>query len=218
MKNLLGKVPDKFSSTSISYNDTIINKFVEITNCFNNHFSTVAKKLSDKQHPSPTKFTDYLPPSNPSSMFLTPMNIVEMTRLIFELKPKLSAGVDHIPPIALRYHPDNSLHALIYIFNQSLCQGKFISEFKKAKVIPVFKKRNPKNILNYRPISLLLCLSKILEKIVYTRLYSLINIDNNISQQHFGFRHKHSTNHATTLLISNIVDASERKQLVLGIF
>ena len=77
-------------------------------------------------------------------MFFTSTNIVEVKRLISVLKPKLSTGVDHIPPIVLRYLPDNALNALTYKFNQSLGQGKFISEFKKAKVIPVFKKGNPK--------------------------------------------------------------------------
>ena len=73
--------------------------------------------------------------------------------------------------------------------------------------------------MNYRPISLLSSVSKILEKIVYARLHSFINMDNNLSHQQFGFRNKHSTNHATTLLISNIVDAFEKKkQLVMGIF
>ena len=220
MKNLLGKVRDKFSSTSISYNNAIINKLVEIANCFNDHFSTIAKKLNDKLPPSPTTFTDYLPPSNPSSTFLTPTNAVEVKKFISEVKPKLSAGVDHTPSIVLRYFPDNALNALTYIFNQSLCQRKFIHAFTKAKVIPVFKKGNPKNVLNYRPISLLSPLPKIFEKIVYTRSHSFININNNISLQQFGFRHKHLTIHATTLLISNIVDAFERKQPVglLGIF
>ena len=83
--------------------------------------------------------------------------------------------------------------------------------FKRAKIIPVFKKGNPKNVLNYRPISLLPSLSKILEKVVYTRLHSFINMNDNLSHQQFGFRRKHSTNQATTLLISNIVDAFEKK-------
>ena len=86
MKNLLGKVRDKSSSTSISYNNTIINKPFEIANCFNDHFSTIAEK-PNKLPPSPTKFTDYLPPSNPSSMFFTPTNIVEVKRLISVRKP-----------------------------------------------------------------------------------------------------------------------------------
>ena len=90
--------------------------------------------------------------------------------------------------------------------------------FKQAKIIPVFKKENPKNVLNYKPINLLPSLSKILEKIVYTRLHSFINMNDNLSHHQFGFRRKHSTNQATTLLISNIVDAFEKKQSVLGIF
>ena len=145
---------------------------------------------------------------------MTPANIAEIKRLIYELKPKLSAGIDQIPPLVLRYFPDNALHALSYIFNQSLCQSKFISMFKQAKIIPVFKKGNPKNVLNYRPISLLPSLSKILEKVVYNRLHSFININDNLSHQQFGFRRKHSTNQATTLLISNIVDAFEKKKTV----
>ena len=95
-----------------------------------------------------------------------------------------------------------------------------MSRFKQAKIIRVFKKGNPKNVLNYRPISLLPSLSKILEKVVYTRLHSsFINMNDNLSHQQFGFRRKHSTNQAITLLISNIVDAFEKKkQSVLGIF
>ena len=116
MKKVLGKVRDKFCSTSITCNNTIINKPVEIANCFNDHFSTIAEKLNDKLPPSPTKFTDYLPPSNPSPMFLVPKKycIVEVKRLISELKPKLSAGVDHtdLPPMVLRYLPHNALNAL----------------------------------------------------------------------------------------------------------
>ena len=51
-----------------------VNKPVEIANCFNHHFSTIAKKLTDKLPLSASKFTDYLPPPNPSSMFMTPTN------------------------------------------------------------------------------------------------------------------------------------------------
>ena len=66
-----------------------MNKPVEIADGFNDHFSTIAKKLTNKLPSSPTKFTDYLPPSNPSVMFMTPANIAEIKRLIYELKPKL---------------------------------------------------------------------------------------------------------------------------------
>ena len=193
MKSLIGKTRNKFGSTIIQYNGIFVNKHVEIANCFNDHFSTIAKNLTNKLPSSFIKFTDYLPPSNPSSMFMTPANIAEINRLIYELNSMLSAGIDQIPPFVLRYYPDNALHVLSYIFNQSLCQGKFISMFKQAKIIPVFKKGNPKNVLNYRPISLLPSLSKILEKVVYFKLHSFINMNDNLSHQQFGFRRKHST-------------------------
>ena len=60
MKSLTGKTRNKFSSTIIQYNGIFVNKPVEIANCFNNHFSTIAKKLTNKLPSSPTKFTDYL--------------------------------------------------------------------------------------------------------------------------------------------------------------
>ena len=90
--------------------------------------------------------------------------------------------------------------------------------FKQAKIIPVFKKGNPKNVLNYRPINLLPSLSKILEKLVYIRLHSFINMNDHLPHQQFGFRRKHSNNQATILLISKIVDASEKKTVNTRIF
>ena len=69
------------------------------------------------------------------------------------------------PPIVLRYLSDDALHALSYIFNLSLHQGKFPDAFKKTKIVPIFKKGDSKNLSNYRPISLLSSFSKLLKKL-----------------------------------------------------
>ena len=74
------------------------------------------------------------------------------------------------------------------------------------------------NISNYRPISLLSNLSKILEKVVYNRVYSFFTRFNPFSDHQFGFRHGHSTSHVITLLIENITPAFEKKQSILVIF
>ena len=105
-------------------------------------------------------------------MFFYPTCPQEIKRIISTLKPKLSSSWDGIPSFILKYLPKNIISILSYIFNQSLSQGKFISCFKHTKVIPLFKKGCPKDVSNYRPISLLSCFSKIIEKIVYIRLYS----------------------------------------------
>ena len=98
--------------------------------------------------------------------------------------PKLSAGWDGIPSIVLKYLPNNVISIISYIFNLSLSRGKFISNFKHAKIIPLFEKRSAKDISNYRPISLLSCFSKILEKLViimfilfWKNLMQLMNIN-----------------------------------------
>ena len=68
------------------------------------------------------------------------------------------------------------LFALCHILNLSLYQDRFITDFKKAKVILAHKKGQKTNVNYYRSVSLLLVLSKILLKIVYNRLHSFISL------------------------------------------
>ena len=107
-------------------------------------------------------FRQYLTSSNPS-LFLYPTSPQEIKSVI-DNKPKFSAGWDEMPSVILKYLPDIAVQCLCYIFNLSLGQGKFLSFFKRAKIIPLYKRGDPKLVSNYRPISLLSSFSKILEK------------------------------------------------------
>ena len=176
----------------------------EIANTFNTHFSAISCKLISQLPASAANHQDYLGSSNSSSMFFYPTCPQEIKRVISTLKPKLSSGWDGIPLFILKHLPKNVISILSYIFNQSLSQGKFIFCFKHTKVIPLFKKGCPKDVSNYRPISLLSCFSKIIEKLVYIRLYSFLNKFNLISENQFGFRRGHSTCHLTFLLTDQI--------------
>ena len=95
-------------------------------------------------------------------MFFYPTTTFKLSRLISETPSKFSPGWDGIPSILLKYLSINALSALSYVFNLPLSQGKFITFFKHAKVIPILKKGNTKNAANYRTISLLCNFSKIL--------------------------------------------------------
>ena len=114
-------------------------------------------------------------------------------KIISTLKPKLSSGWDGIPSFILKHLTKNVISILSYIFVQSLSQEKFISCFKHTKVISLFKKGCPKDVSNYRPTSLLSCFSKIIEKLVYIRLYSFQKKFNWIGETQFSFRRGHST-------------------------
>ena len=108
------------------------------------------------------------------SIFLNPTYFDEVDQIISSLKKKFSTGIDEIPPKALYYFPNRIIHCLVHIFNLSMSQGKFITSFKKAKVIPIYKKKIKSDMNNYRPISLLPVISKILEKIMHKRVHSFL--------------------------------------------
>ena len=88
----------------------------------------------------------------------------------------------------------------IYIFNLLLTTGIFPDRAKVAKVTPIFKKAEKCSISNYRPISVLLCFSKILEQIMYNKL-SLFYCFNILLNKQFRFRASHSNEHALLELI-----------------
>ena len=126
-------------------------------------------------------------------------------------KPKLCAGFDEIQMKLLK-SSDNIIMALYYIFNLSLSTGKVISDFKVAKVIPLYKKGDVRDINIYRPISLLSNMSKILEKIMYRRVISFLNRHNFFFENQFGFRKKCSTSQAISLLINSITNSFNKNE------
>jgi hypothetical protein len=87
--------------------------------------------------------------------------------------------------------PKNGIVMLTYIFNAVLRLHLWPKHLKVAKIILVLKPgKNPNHVTSYRPISLLSTISKLLEKLIYHRINSLID---EIPLHQFGFHHSHST-------------------------
>ena len=86
------------------------------------------------------------------------------------------------------------------LFNVCISTGVYPDSLKVAEVIPVFKKGNPNQTTNYRPISLLSQFNKIFESLLHSRIYSYLIRYNLLSDQQFGFK----KNSSTTLAISKI--------------
>ena len=110
------------------------------------------------------------------------------------------------------------IRPLHHIFNLSISNGVVPSQLKIAKIVPIFKSGLKTNIDNYRPISLLSTFSKILEKIIATRLTIFLNNNNILSSWQFGFRSKHSTIHPMIHLMNFVADSSNRKKHTIAIF
>ena len=95
--------------------------------------------------------------------------------------------------------------------------GVFSSVLKTAKEISVFKKDSKLDYSNYRPISLLSNIEKILEKLMYKRLYTFLN-KNVIYNLQFGFRQQYSTSHVLINITENIRKALDDKNIGGGVF
>ena len=158
------------------------------------------------------------PCSSQNSLYVFATTPHEINTIISEIKPKKSSGPDEVPTFLLHKFPPNILIALSHIFNLSIAQGVYLDAFKTAKVIPIFKKDSVLDVNNYRPISLLPAQSKILEKIMHRRLYSFLTNNNIYRKLQFGFRKKHSTNHAATAFIEYIRNAFESKEFAISVF
>ena len=96
--------------------------------------------------------------------------------------------------------------------------GVFPSVLKTTKVVPAFKKGSKVAYSNYRPIYLLSNIEKILEKLMYKRLYTSLNNDNIIYNLQFRFRQQYSTSHALINITEIIRKALDDGNIGCGVF
>ncbi|CAB3991987.1 Hypothetical predicted protein [Paramuricea clavata] len=106
---------------------------------------------------------------------------------LHKIDVKKAAGLDNIPPRLLKDTANVIARPLTKIINVSLEQGTVPDDFKLAKVIPVFKKGQPENMDNYRPISVLPTVSKLLEKAVHEQLYRFLTTNHLLNPYQCGF-------------------------------
>jgi hypothetical protein len=105
------------------------------------------------------------------------------------------------------------------LINRSFVQGTYFERLKTSKVLPIYK--NSDNLLdvnNYRPISLLSNINKIIEKLMYSQMHSFLEKQNSIYHNQFGFRKKHPTVHALTKLTEQVKLGLDNNEFACGIF
>ena len=89
---------------------------------------------------------------------------------------------------------------------------------KKAIIVPLHKGQSTLELSNYRPISLLITISKLLEKTMYIRVYNYLNKTNQIYESQYGFRARHSCEHAIGELVSEITKSVEMGKQMVSVF
>ena len=104
------------------------------------------------------------------------------------------------------------------LINQSFETGIYPEILKPAKVIPIYKKGDRSEMTNYRPISLLPVIGKIIEKLYFNRLVSFLDQFKIISNNQFGFRKGKCTTDAMNKLIEFVVKSLDNKQKIISVF
>jgi len=218
LNHLLGrdkspKPPSHFTDD----NGSKIKDPIRIANKFNDFFTGIGPSLA-KQIPPPDniKLTTQNYTAFPHSLFLSPTTVEEVLDITSNLKPSMSCGVDGISSNLLKQIVPGIVEPIVYIFNTSMSSGIVPSKLKIAKVIPVFKSGDKHSFNNYRPISILPALSKILERLIYSRIIKFIDKHNILTPDQFGFRPKHSM--AINKLYDNITTSLDKKLCTVGLF
>ena len=197
-KSTVGKVKadDKFTT-----NDT------DTANAFNDYFTTIGANLACKfksdQNVNIDQDIDNNNRDNLSSNVSDNFNFDFISdeyvfNQINKLSNSKSPGLDNIDVKLLKTAAPVICKSLSFICNLSLATSVFPSEWKKAKVVPIFKSGSKCSVENYRPISVLSIVSKIIERAVHDQVYSFMLNNNYLSSSQSGFRSQFST--ATTVI------------------
>ena len=143
----------------------------------------------------------------------------EVLSILNSLDPNKSTGPDEIPTKLLKISAILIVEPMTKLFNKSLQQGIFPNSWKTANIKPIFKnKGSPSHPNNYRPISLLCCMSKILEKIVFKYIYNHLSEHQLLTEKQSGYRPGHSTQLQLTYLTHNIYEALDSGHEFTAIF
>ena len=159
---------------------------------FNKYFTEVGAKLSNQIVNASSTFLDYLTPVNCEFHFAVISNDTILKK-ISKIKPNKALGLDNISGKLLKDTATVVTPFLNLIFNLSLAEGIFPSDWKNARVSPIYKSGSRDECSNYRPISVLSTISKIFEKIVFDQMNEYFASNAILTPYQSGFRKGYST-------------------------
>ena len=145
-----------------------------MANACNNFFTSVAQNLVNKLAPSNTHFKNYLNNPNSDSFFVTPVTPSEVNRQLLNLNEGKAPDAYDIPMNLSKCVSDALTTPLTKLITESFESGFYPNMLKFAKVVPIHKAKSTEELTNYRPISLLPIFTKIVEKLMHTRLTSFL--------------------------------------------
>ena len=175
MESIVNKNKSKQHQSKLKLNDgSITTNKLEIFEKFNNFFIGVGPTLANETPKQSQSHESFMTAQLFNSLYLSNVSDEEVIHIINYPKPS-SPGYDETSADILKLILPSICRPLVYILNLSLIQGIFPTELKVANVIPLCKTDDPMLFNNYRPVSILCMLSKVFEKVMYSRLSQFLD-------------------------------------------
>lgn len=215
LKQAIGSKKNE-SVSGVVENGVTVTDAPSIARAFNDFFSTIGSRLAAKFQGCVSKI---LSPRRSEDFRFAAVGSEYVRKQLHGLAAGKATGLDGIPARLLKTSADLICSPLAHIINLSLTSGVFPMDWKRARVTPLFKAGARDDVGNYRPVSILPVISKLLERIVHDQLYRSLVDGNVLSRWQSGFRPGFSTTTAATYLVDAILtgmDGSGKSKMFTG--
>ena len=205
--------------SSYIHNDKVMTDKTDIANAFNDYFTnTVKTSMTALNTPSNKTFKHYMNDEHTHLFCFETIDDEIISKTIDSIQPKTSCGFDGISSQLLKSLKPALTQPLRLITNQILTTGIFPDKLKIAKVVPIYKKGENTQLCNYRPISLLPAISKVIEKIMYSQLDNFFKTQRHLYDNQYGFRTEHSTEFAALELADRVITSMDHNETPINIY
>lgn len=223
--NNIGK-PKSTNIDSLTYENQTFTEKIDIANSLNKHFVGIGRKLANNlltgMHKREQDLIDkfsLVEHTDADHIFaIGDITTDEIKNCIKNLRKTASKGPDGLDARFLNSVCDEIAAPLAHIYSLSIRTGTFPTRLKEASVVPIFKDGDMTDPNNYRPISLLNVLSKILEQCINSRLTKFLETTGFYSDRQFGFRKGRGTHDALKTINDYITEHIDANDKCLAVF
>ena len=203
---------------NLCVNSSVISNPESMANHFNEFFSTITNNIVDEMGHTSATVSDFLPPKTTCTFNFKNVTTGIVADIIEKIDSKTSLDIYGYNMVLIKKCSKFITKPLTHIINLSLSTGVFPDALKTARICPVFKSGTKSDPNNYRPISCLPAISKIIEKIVFNQLFGYISTNKLISNLQFGFQPRKSCQQMLVHFLNYIAEAYNENKIVAACF